>query len=96
MANDIRFDNLPANWNSFDLKGYFENILSDYQHKIDGYRKVFEENDGKKKVLYHDGLNVRVLTFLHTSDANTLSKGYKEYWFDNVGTVIEKVLESYT
>ncbi|MBI2486725.1 MAG: DEAD/DEAH box helicase family protein [Deltaproteobacteria bacterium] len=67
---------------------------TDYQHKIDGYRNIFEENDSTKKALYYDGLKVRLFTFLYTADVNILSQGYKEYWFDNIGTIITKVLDN--
>ncbi|ADC89917.1 type III restriction protein res subunit [Thermocrinis albus DSM 14484] len=63
---------------------------TDYEHKVDGYKKLFEEN-GKKKVFNYNGLSVSVWLFLKTDDVNRLSEGYREYWFDDMGKVLEKV-----
>jgi len=65
---------------------------TDYQHKIDGYRRVFEDNGGEKKVIPHEGLNVKVFSFLHTDDVGRLSEGYKDYWFDNMDQVLHHLL----
>lgn len=66
---------------------------TDYMHKIAGYRMVFEEDDSGKKVLPHDGLKVRVFTFLYTDDVNVLAQGYRKYWSDNIRKAIANVLE---
>jgi type III restriction enzyme len=41
---------------------------SDYQHKIDGYKEIFEENNSKVKKLLYGKLNTRIFTFLYTHD----------------------------
>lgn len=66
---------------------------TDYMHKVDGYRMIFEEDGNGRKVLDHEGLKVRVFTFLYTDDVNMLAQGYREYWSDNIGKAIAKVLE---
>lgn len=66
---------------------------TDYEHKIDGYRQLFEDKGGVRTI-EHDGMNVRVYVFLQCDDANALSVGYKRYWFDRMETVLEKILET--
>ena len=67
---------------------------TDYQRKIDGYSRLFEEGDKKPKVLHHEGMKARVFTFLYTDDANRLSEGYKRYWFDTMDTVLARLGEA--
>jgi hypothetical protein len=64
-----------------------------YQHKIAGYRYLFENDDGSCKVISHDGLNVRVLAFMCTDDANVVAPAYRPYWFDRMETVLQRVLD---
>lgn len=66
---------------------------TDYMHKVDGYRMIFEQDGNGRRVLDHEGLKVRVFTFLYTDDVNMLAQGYRKYWFDNIGKTIAKVLE---
>jgi superfamily II DNA or RNA helicase len=67
---------------------------TDYMHKVDGYRMIFEEGGIGKKVLEHEGLKVRVFTFLYTDDVNLLAQGYRKYWSDNIGKAIANILEA--
>ncbi|RJX21856.1 MAG: restriction endonuclease subunit R [Ammonifex sp.] len=62
-----------------------------YEHKIDWYRWLFEQN-GEKKVFNYNGLKVRVFTFLYTQDVSKLPDGYKKYWFDNIDKVLGQAL----
>ena len=64
---------------------------TDYEHKIDGYIHLFEDNNVAKP-LHHNGLAVKVFSFLRTKDRNTLSEKYKEYWFDEMEFVLKKIL----
>ncbi|MFQ5905936.1 MAG: DEAD/DEAH box helicase family protein [bacterium] len=66
---------------------------TDYMHKIAGYRMIFEGDGNGRKVLNHEGLKVRVFTFLYTDDVNMLAQGYRKYWSDNIGKAITNVLE---
>ena len=66
---------------------------TDYMHKVNGYRMIFEKDGSGRKVLKHDGLKVRVFTFLYTDDVNLLAPGYREYWTDDIGKAIAKILE---
>jgi len=63
---------------------------TDHERKIDGYRAVFEE-DGKPRVLPHEGLRVRVHTVLYTENASLLSQGYENYWLDNIGSLLARL-----
>ncbi len=61
---------------------------SDYQHKVEWFKKYFEEN-GKPKEFEFNGFKINVLLYLYTEDVNTLSEGYKKYWLDNVGKIFK-------
>ena len=65
---------------------------AEYQHKVDGYRQLFENGNGQPKVLHHDGLNVSVSVFLHTEDRNKLGEKYQPYWFDGMGSLLRELL----
>ncbi len=65
---------------------------ADYQHKVDGYRQLFEDGNGQPKVLHHDGLNVSVSVFLHTEDKNEVGAKYQPYWFDGMGSLLRELL----
>jgi hypothetical protein len=63
---------------------------SDYEHKVDGYKRIFEEKDNKK-IFPNDKLGVQVHLFLYTEDENKLSEGYKKYWFDSFNDIKTKI-----
>jgi superfamily II DNA or RNA helicase len=64
---------------------------ADYLNKIDGYKWIFEGGQGPK-IIPHDGLNVRVLTFLYIDDANKVPGGPGDHWVDNLETVLTRLL----
>jgi len=66
---------------------------ADYQHKIDGYRQIFEIDSGKKRVFNHDELKVKVFTFLYTDDVNQLPDNYRHYWLDNIDKSLNYLIE---
>ena len=59
---------------------------TDYEYKVDGYSKIFEET-GKTKEFKHNEMKLKVFLYLYTEDKNTLPDKYKRYWFDNPGIV---------
>ncbi len=63
-----------------------------YEHKMDGYKRLFEVSEGKCRVIEHEGLRVRVLARLYTIDANAVPDGYRRYWSDNIGRILEQLL----
>lgn len=66
---------------------------SDYQHKIDSYRQLFESDNDVKRI-EHDGFTVRVFTFLCTADRSIVPQGYIGYWFDDIATLLKRILET--
>jgi len=66
---------------------------TDYMHKVNGYKMLFEENDGKRKFFEIGDLKGVVYLFLQTDDINRLPPDrYKNYWFDNIDIVLTKIL----
>lgn len=53
--------------------------FSSYQHKVDGFKRIFED-----KVMIQDNLKIDVLLKLFTLDKAKVPEGYRDYWFDNV------------
>ncbi len=66
---------------------------TDAYRKIDGYKKLFEEN-GKEKVFNYNKLKVRIKLLLKLEDISTALVEYKQYWFDNIEKICE-VIERY-
>lgn len=65
---------------------------TEYERKIDGYSAIYEQGNGEKKPIAHNGKRVFVFAFLHTADTDRLSAGYRQYWFDKVDRVLTSVL----
>jgi type III restriction enzyme len=63
---------------------------TEYEHKVDGYRALFEEN-GLPRLFTYQGLQVSVHVFLYTPDRQYLAGGYQRYWFDRVEQVMESL-----
>ena len=64
---------------------------TEYEHKVDGYKALFEEN-GKPKQFNYQGLQVSVHVFLYTADKAYLAQGYKRYWFDQIEQAVNSLL----
>jgi hypothetical protein len=64
----------------------------DYQHKVDGFRQLFEDNQNPK-LFSHNQLNVRVLLRLYTQNRNLNPQGYQRYWIDKPGALAQCCLE---
>ncbi|MEM4461191.1 MAG: DEAD/DEAH box helicase family protein, partial [Nanopusillaceae archaeon] len=63
---------------------------TEFEHKVDGFRLIFEK-DGLPKVFKYEDLKVRVFLFLYTKDINRLPEGYKKYWFDNIDSIFKLI-----
>ena len=63
---------------------------TEFEHKVDWFRRFFEENE-KPKTFTYDGFKINVFLFLFTEDINKLSEGYKKYWFDNISAIFQKI-----
>ncbi len=64
---------------------------TEYEHKVDGYKALFEEN-GWPRIFPYQGMDVSVHVFLFTADREFLAEGYKRYWFDQIEKVLETLL----
>jgi hypothetical protein len=64
---------------------------ADYQHKIDGYRELFEDGNGSSREISHQGLTARVALRMYTADANRAAQGYRAYWYDRPEQLLEGV-----
>lgn len=62
---------------------------TDAERKIDGYRQLFEKEEGEE-ILPYTNLKVKVKLLLRTTDVSLATEEYRPYWFDN----IEKILET--
>ena len=60
-----------------------------YQHKIDGYQRVFGAADSHKpRSFQHNGLTARVYLRMYTPDANRAPERYRDCWFDHVERIL--------
>jgi superfamily II DNA or RNA helicase len=59
---------------------------------IDGYRKIdgFKTTFSKPKYEY-DNLNITVKLLLYTSDIRKAEEEYRDFWFDNLSEMLEKL-----
>lgn len=65
---------------------------TEYMHKIDGYKAIFEEENGTQKEFSFDDLKVKVYVFLYTDDINKLpQESYKRYWYDNIDKILSYI-----
>ncbi|MEO1784217.1 DEAD/DEAH box helicase family protein [Thermodesulfobium sp. 4217-1] len=60
--------------------------FADYQHKVDGYRKIFEN-----KVFLYNEFNISTKLLLYTNDIAKVGENYKRYWFDNFDDFEDKI-----
>lgn len=65
--------------------------ISDYQRKVDDYKRLFEELSGQRKVFEHDGLRVQVSLALYTDDRSLVGQGYADYWCDNPAALFSRL-----
>lgn len=53
-------------------------IFANYQNKVDGYKKIFEN-----KEFDYDGLKISTNLLLYTDSITAVGESYRRYWFDN-------------
>ncbi len=59
----------------------------DWERKVNGYQRLFEDEHGKAKCITHGTLEVTVRLFLFTRDRNPAAEGdFKRFWHDNLKT----------
>jgi hypothetical protein len=64
---------------------------AEYEHKVDGYRTLFEEN-GSPRVFHFKGMQVTIHLILFTADRQFLADEYRKYWFDTIAKAINELL----
>jgi len=65
--------------------------FTDYLDKVDWYSRLFE-GDKRVKSFDHQRFKMKVYLFLDTDDKKAVSgEMYQKYWFDNIGSVLEKL-----
>jgi len=68
-------------------------VHTDYQRKIDGYSKIFEDKQNKKNLaIKFNNKRVKVFAFLYTDNIDGLPSMYKRFWFDDIEKVLDSVL----
>ncbi|MEA2065596.1 MAG: DEAD/DEAH box helicase family protein [Thermotogota bacterium] len=58
--------------------------------KVDGYKELFEEN-GREKGFAYNGSKVKIKLRLRPEDVSKALVEYKQYWFDDIGKMLETV-----
>ncbi len=57
-------------------------VSSEYQHKIDGFKKLFEENV-VPKIFKYKNLEIIVDLKFYRDDINRVAEEYRSYWIDS-------------
>lgn len=60
-----------------------------YQHKLDGFKKLFEKK-GKPRLFPNEAGEVNVRLFLFNRGANSAPEGYKRYWRGSAAEIFEE------
>jgi hypothetical protein len=67
---------------------------TEFGYKVDGYEKIFRNQDGSIKVFSQHRFKIRVFLNLYTTDVTKLpERMYTEYWFDDIHKTISKMLK---
>jgi type III restriction enzyme len=63
----------------------------DWERKVDGYRRLFEDTKGTVKQFAHEDVKVTVKLTLFTKDRNVCPEGnYKRFWMDSVDAMCKQ------
>lgn len=69
----------------------------DWERKVDGYKRLFEEENGKVKRIMRGSVEVTVRLSLFTRDRNVCPEGaYKRFWVDQAGALFADAFPSGT
>jgi len=64
---------------------------TDYEHKVDWYKRIFEEN-GSYKDFPFQNYKIKIILSLYCDDERRVSGGsYRKYWFDNIHKILETI-----
>jgi type III restriction enzyme len=64
---------------------------SDYQLKIDGYKRIFEKEQ-KKEIFKKNKIEIKCYLYLYNDELH-VAEGYKDYWVDSFEKMIKKFVE---
>jgi len=70
---------------------------TEFGYKVDGYERIFKDQNGCIKVFHQNGFKIRVFLRLYAADRIGLpERMYKEYWFDSIHKSISSLLTDST
>jgi hypothetical protein len=55
---------------------------TDAYRKIEGFSRIFEDENKRSKVFSYNGYNIKIKLHLKTNDISRITEPYKQYWFD--------------
>jgi len=64
---------------------------TDSMRKINGYRTIFENENGKPKIFNFNGLTIKVLLFYFKGNTSSLLPEYQNYWISNLNDIVDKI-----
>lgn len=62
-----------------------------WTYKVEGYRDLFHDEDGKRRDFKHGKYNVQVALTLYTDDGNQVPAAYREFWYDSPRRIFEQL-----
>ena len=66
---------------------------TEFGYKVDGYEKIFRNEDNSIKVFHEHNFRITVHLNLYTKDVTELpQRMYREYWFDNIHKSISSLM----
>jgi len=64
---------------------------TDYEHKVDWYKKIFEKEGSPKPFPFQD-YEIKIMLSLYCEERKRVSEGgYRKYWFDNIHKILEEI-----
>ena len=64
---------------------------TDAYRKIDGYKRIFEDENKTSKVFSYNGYNIKIKLLLKTKDTSLVAGPYQQYWFDDISKMKGKI-----
>jgi len=64
---------------------------TEYEHKVDGFRELFEA-DARPKRFSHGDLNIQLHLALFTADRAFSSDHYRRFWLDTIEGLVQNIL----
>lgn len=67
--------------------------VAEYQHKIDWYCRIFEDDGGKPRAIAHNSHKARVLLRLFTKDTSRVGAQYRRHWVDSIDDLVDSMTD---